>query len=382
MGAVKGFYKRKRRGAPRTGQPAHVWVVQFPFVDAEGVQREFRQHAEIQTAEGAAQEAKRRMMLAMETGSPNGKEAPKRVPCPTFETFYCNYVRPVYYVLIGATPGTIERYEALWKQLSPVFGSMRVDDFTVAAWERFEVSLASRRRIVGGREVIGVKTRPFIVFMFGTILKAAARCDEVPFSVVPPYKRPRKSDVLPDCPTVDEVWLWLAQPLSWITVFVAISAFTGMRLSEVRALTRADVDLEAGRIWIRRALSAEKESTTKGKRERWVGIHPDLRPILEAWFARRPMLPKAPIITNSEGKVPRRQHALTRFYRLCEQAGTKRWSIHSVRHFVTTELIGAGVDIRHVQAIVGHANLSTTQRYAHVRETALEAAITKLPSMR
>lgn len=372
MSEQKGWGHRARRG----GKGGKVYVIDFAYIDAAGVRRRYREHAQIQTASGAAAEAKRRMKLAIETGSPDGAEPIARPKSPTFGELMTDYVRPVYLVLIAATPATVERYDSLWRQLEPVFGSMRVDEFTVPAWERFEVTLAKRERIVKGKKVVGVQPRPFVVFWFGTVLAAAVRAGHL--SEVPPYKRPPKADTLPDCPTPEEVKTWLSMPLSWIVVLVAVSAFSGMRLSEVRARTRGDIDLEGKRIWIRTALSAERTSTTKGKRERWIPLHADLEAILRPWI--RNMLPTAPIIVNRNGKVPRRQHALTAFYRLCDQAGTRRWNIHSVRHYFATALVDAGVPVPVVQRAVGHANLSTTQRYVHVRERALEAAIARLPS--
>lgn len=373
MSEQKGWGHRPRRG----GKPGEkVYVIDFSFIDAEGVRRRYREHAQIQSSSGAAAEAKRRMKLAIETGSPDGAEPAAKVTSPTFKTFWDEYVRDVYLVLIAATPATIERYEDLWKQFEPVFGETRVDEFTTAAWERFEISLAKRERIVKGKLKKGVQARPFINFWFGTILAAAVRAKHL--SEVPKYKRPPKADVLPDCPTADEVALWLRQPVSWIVVFVAIAAFTGMRLSEIRALTRADVDLEAKRIAIKKAFSAEQLSTTKAKRQRWVALHEALDAVLKPWIKN--MLPTAPLVVNSEGNIPKRQHVYTAMQRLCHAAGTKRWSVHSLRHFVTTELLDAGVPVPVVQKVVGHAQMATTQRYTHVREHALQAAISKLPS--
>lgn len=372
MSEQKGWGHRARRG----GKPGEkVYVIDFSFIDAAGVRRRYREHAQIQSASGAAAEAKRRMKLAIETGSPDGAEPEAKKTSPTFKELWDDYVRDVYLVLIAATPATIERYLSLWKQFEPVFGSMRVDEFTTAAWERFEVSLAKRERVVKGKFKKGVQSRPFINFWFGTVLAAAVRAGHL--VEVPKYKRPPKADTLPDCPTIDDVRAWLSMPVTWIVVLVAVSAYTGMRLSEVRARTRGDVDLEAKRIWIRTALSAEQTSTTKGKRERWIPLHEDLEAILRPWIRNK--LPTAPLIVNGKGKIPKRQAAYAAMQRLCKMAGTKPWSVHSVRHYFTSELIDAGVPVPHVQQAVGHKNLSTTQRYVHVRQTALEAAISKLP---
>ena len=50
---------------------------------------------------------------------------------------------------------------------------------------------------------------------------------------------------------------------------------------------------------------------------------------------------------------------------------------HMLRHSAATELIEAGVDIRHVQRLLGHASLSTTEIYTHVTDRALRRVVTE-----
>jgi site-specific recombinase XerD len=68
------------------------------------------------------------------------------------------------------------------------------------------------------------------------------------------------------------------------------------------------------------------------------------------------------------------------FKRAAKRAGLdpKRWRLHDCRHFFVTELFRLGVGGPTVQRLAGHANLSTTQIYAHVAGVDLEAAIERL----
>lgn len=351
-----GFRTTLRRG--RT-----VYVIDFWYMDAAGVWHRYRRDAEIQNASGARAEATRRRKLAWETGSPHGIDKAPEKEVPTLDDFWSK-VFCVTYLQTDYTAATAERYRALFRQLSKEFGGKRLDAISLLDWKHFEAALKQRRRRrTGGAVVVGVRARPFAALM-RTLFAKAVELEIVDADRVPAIPLPPKPDKLPDAPSEEELAAWLGvRPWRWITVAVVLAAFLGVRMGEIRELRRADFDLVNGLVRVRRAMSADVVSTTKGKKERIIPLHPSLCELLAPVLDRldRDDL----VVRNRAGNQPSRQAVLTAFKALCRKAGTRAWSFHSLRHMFVTTLLRRGGSAIAVQQLAGHEKLETTERYAH-----------------
>ena len=138
----------------------------------------------------------------------------------------------------------------------------------------------------------------------------------------------------------------------------------GLRVSEAVGLTKADVDLE-GRIV--RAIG-------KGDKERAVPIG---RPAVEAlrrYLSRgRPFLDarhRPELFLNARGGALTRAGVFLILRRLAAKAGLEPERVHPhlLRHSFATHLLEGGADLRSVQEMLGHADLSTTELYTHVSD--------------
>ena len=195
---------------------------------------------------------------------------------------------------------------------------------------------------------------------------------------------PRRPKLLPKYMTVDEVGRLLAAPAAvWadhaefgIAKTPEAAAFAaardsaileviysgGLRISEALGLNFGDVDTFSGVMKIR----------GKGKKERLCALGNPAQRALRAYLKYRRTLssdqsPRAAIFLNQlGGRLTAR--SFQRFFKLyLAQAGLPPdLTPHKLRHSFATHLLDAGADLRSVQALLGHENLSTTQIYTHI----------------
>jgi integrase/recombinase XerC len=115
--------------------------------------------------------------------------------------------------------------------------------------------------------------------------------------------------------------------------------------------------------------------TGKGSKTRIVPVLPAVRAAIEAWLALHPnRQPDSPLFLGAHGKRldPAVAQKVLRTYR--RLAGLPEHATpHALRHSFATHLLASGSDLRSIQDLLGHASLSTTQRYTQVDDTALLA---------
>jgi integrase/recombinase XerC len=134
---------------------------------------------------------------------------------------------------------------------------------------------------------------------------------------------------------------------------------TGIRCAELVGLDLSEVDLDARMV---RVLG-------KGRKERVVPFGTRARAALLAYLpARARMTPRtdALFVNRRGGRLTDRSVRTILADRVRAAALAKRISPHGLRHSFATHLLGRGADLRTIQELLGHASLSTTQRYTHV----------------
>lgn len=187
-------------------------------------------------------------------------------------------------------------------------------------------------------------------FFYGVTLGEATVPERIPYA-----RTPRK---LPVILSADEVVRFLEAVSSLKSRAALTTAYAaGLRASEVAGLMIADIDSARGVIRVRHG---------KGAKDRDVMLSTQLLGILRAyWRLARPQRFLFPGRDENRPISPTVLHAACRS--AVEAAGlSKRVTLHTLRHSFATHLLENGADIRVIQALLGHSNLSSTARYTHV----------------
>ena len=141
----------------------------------------------------------------------------------------------------------------------------------------------------------------------------------------------------------------------------------GLRIAEALALDIRDAP--------RLSEDAALRVLGKGGKTRLVPVLPAVRAAMAEWLAHRPdAAPDEPLFLGARGKRldPAIAQKSMRDYR--RLAGLPEHATpHALRHSFATHLLGGGADLRAIQELLGHASLSTTQRYTAVDAAALLA---------
>ena len=138
---------------------------------------------------------------------------------------------------------------------------------------------------------------------------------------------------------------------------------TGLRVSELVALKTFEVNLDANVV---RVLG-------KGSKERLVPLGEEAADWISRYLRMRSAKCDALFVTGRGGGMTRQA-----FWHLIRRYGAraipgKKLSPHVLRHAFATHLINHGADLRVVQLLLGHADISTTQIYTHVARERLKA---------
>ncbi|WP_053228359.1 site-specific tyrosine recombinase [Spirochaeta cellobiosiphila] len=141
----------------------------------------------------------------------------------------------------------------------------------------------------------------------------------------------------------------------------------GLRISEVASLTMESLFLNEGIIKIR----------GKGDKDRYVPIGDAAIYWLDVYLKdSRPKLMKSSCLStfcflNNRGQVLSRKGIWKNFKALLQKANLEG-KVHTLRHSFATHLLKGGADLRSVQELLGHADISTTQVYTHYNTNELE----------
>ena len=278
---------------------------------------------------------------------------------------FLNYLR----VERGFSINTVEAYRNDLHQLQEFAESEIAKRSIVPSWVDFSrhdmlsylLSLKERGYVVTtvARKVAAAKS------FFGFMLSEG----KIKHNPTENITSPKVGKPLPDTISIGQVRQLLDQPLVKKTpeakrdsAMLQLLYASGMRVSELVSLNLNDVNTGEGYV----------RCFGKGNKERMVPIYPQAARTIEEYVKEiRPKLVRSDaekaLFLNQRGDRLTRQGLWQILKAYARSAGLgKKVTPHTLRHSFATHMLSGGADLRSVQELLGHANISTTQIYTHL----------------
>jgi len=280
----------------------------------------------------------------------------------------------------GFSPNTKVAYENDLHQLAGFVEEAAARRGTIPPWAAFDrqsmlsylTDLKERRYAATtvARKVAAIKS-------FFAFLVAEGMMKDNPTRDVP---SPRVGKSLPKPISISQARLLLEQPAKLSTpeakrdrAMLHLLYASGMRVSELVSLNLGDIDTEGGYV----------RCFGKGHKERLIPIYRQAAQVLKEYLTEaRPHLAHSSeeqaLFLNRRGERLTRQGLwqILKGYAKSAQLGADI-TPHTLRHSFATHMLSGGADLRSVQELLGHANISTTQVYTHLTTEHIRRAYEK-----
>ncbi len=235
------------------------------------------------------------------------------------------------------------------------------DDFSRQSMLSYMLNLKERNYAVTtvARKIAAAKS-------FFNFMVAEGKLKEDPTNNI---SSPKVGKPLPDALSVSQVRQLIEQPAKIKTpeakrdrAMLELLYASGMRVSELVSLNLGDVDIN----------NCFVRCFGKGSKERMVPIYPQAAKVVDEYVKEvRPLWvhrdSEKALFLNQRGERLTRQGLWQILKNYAREAGLdKQVTPHTLRHSFATHMLSGGADLRSVQELLGHANISTTQIYTHL----------------
>ena len=348
--------RRRRWQDPKTGEVKDALMVDVKAVGKDGVLRRVRKVSPMQNRRAAERlEHEVREQLLNADASHEAEEQ----AAPLFREFATRFLET--YAKTNNKPSEVESKEMILRvHLVPAFGEVALDDI-----EPREIEVYKAKKLKDGLSRKSINNHL-------TVLRRALAI-AVEWGVIKHIPAMRWLEPPPpefDFLTFAEADRLLTAAEDQWRPMLTVAVRTGLRLGELLALRWSDVDLEGGRIMVRRAVARGIIGTPKNGRSREVPLSEQARAALRTQGRRGELvfsMPDGSMLTRGATKWPlKRALALA-------QLRPIGW--HCLRHTFASHLAMRGAPLKSVQELLGHGTIEMTMRYSHLSPDARRDAV-------
>jgi integrase len=337
---------RRRKWTDSSGSIREAWLVDVKVVGKDGRRRRVQRVAPLQNrraAEKLEHELREELLNADD-------RRPAAVESPLFADFAREFIDT--YATPNNKPSEVESKRMILRvHLVPVFGNLRLHQIGLA-----EIDGYKAKKLIAK---MAHKTINNHLTVLRKMLAVAIAWERL--NTAPPIKWLKPPPPEFDFLTYDETTRLIeAAEAEWRTM-ITVAARTGLRLGELLALSWTDVDLEAGRLFVRRAVARGIVGTPKNGRSREVALSQQATAALEA-HPRRSLL----VFSDPEGKMLTKGATKAPLANALKRAQLRHIGWHALRHTFASHLVMRGAPIKAVQELLGHSTIEMTMRYSHL----------------
>jgi len=362
--------RQQRRRDPTTGRESMFWIADFTVQIPGGERKRFREVPKIQTRRGAETYERQRIAELLSGRSKEERQEKEqtqaeatKAACPSVASFAKTFIET--YAVPNNKPSEVQSKRMILDlHLVPALGNFRLDEVGPGEIERYKAEKL--------RDGLSPKTINNHLIVLRRMLAVAEewgltdRTPRVRWLKVP--------DSEFDFLTFEESNQLLATAEGEWRTMILVAAKVGLRQGELLALRWRDVDLGAGKVIVRHSVWAGIVGTTKGWRAREIDLSPETLAALKAHRHLRGEF----VFCNDDGSMLTKNQCRRPLYDACTKAGLRKIGWHVLRHTFASHLVMRGAPIKVVQELLGHRDITTTMRYAHLSSESRRDAVALL----
>ena len=287
----------------------------------------------------------------------------------------------------------------LEKHIRPYFGDLLLSDTTEDTIQQFYTFKTHNGRADGKPGGLSPKSIKNLHVVIHAALGKAAQLKKIPYDPSKGTERPQVIE--PEMRVLDkeEMQIFMKEILKETQrTAMLVDMFTGLRLGEILALYLDDVDFERQGLHVRRNVARFKtydndpnapktkliiqDTPKSNKRTLFVPLSDELFGILMRHIFKLENSdwpnPDRLLFPSTKGTIIDPRSFQKRVAAVSQRCEIQHVNVHALRHTFATRLVEQQVPLRIVQELLGHASITTTQRYAHVFNAERKNAIERL----